>query len=393
MLRTRIVEIDGIRGWAALSVMMSHLIFGVFVNVTPSSMAYVLREFFELILGGTLDVALFFVVSGDALATSHWYQRHRENFTTKLVKRYCRLAIPIFCSCVLVWLLTKANLMFNRPASYILHTEDWLGRFLEKDFAIRDVLLYAGVTVFVTDEPRLALNPFLGTMRIEFLGSLIVFCYLVIEARSRYKATILVLLTGLFAGYDSFLACFPFGVLCSYLRSKGAFETIRQSHVAQGITAIVAFSSLAAGTYCNRIWPGWFLPSIAAACIMTFSVYGNRVLIHFLSIRLSRWLGRISFPLYLTHFPVIASFTSGLVVVAWTAGCFTPIAIWLIVIASATLSLLAAWVFLPVELLARRISGLVARMAFRVAERLSEIPFLPTRASYLNAIHDLRDGI
>jgi peptidoglycan/LPS O-acetylase OafA/YrhL len=90
---------------------------------------------------------------------------------------------------------------------------------------------------------------------------------------------------------------------------------------------------------------------------MAFSIYGNRALSHFLSIRLSRWLGQISFPLYLMHFPVIASFTTGLVVVTWTAGCFNPVTTWLIVLASASLSLLAAFVYLPVEVLTLRIAA------------------------------------
>src|SRR5262245_47966163 len=211
MVKPRVLELDGIRGWAALSVMMAHLIFGVFGNIQPPLIGTVSREFFELILGGTLDVALFFVVSGDALATAHWNRRHLDGFITKVLKRYCRLAIPIFGSCAVVFLLTKFHVTFTRPAAHIVHTDEWLGTFLDKEFVISDVLLYAALTVFVSDEPRVALNPFLGTMRIEFLGSLIVFGYLFVDVRIRYKVIILLLLTGLFATYDSFLACFPFG--------------------------------------------------------------------------------------------------------------------------------------------------------------------------------------
>jgi hypothetical protein len=47
----------------------------------------------------------------------------------------------------------------------------------------------------------------------------------------------------------SFLACFPFGILCGYFRSLGGFERLRQQSLMQVLTILTALAGLAAGTY------------------------------------------------------------------------------------------------------------------------------------------------
>ena len=65
------------------------------------------------------------------------------------------------------------------------------------------------------------------------------------------------------------------------------------------------------------------------------------------------------------HFPVIASFTSGSVVLAHAHGALGPATIWLIIASSTGLSVLVAVLFLPVEALTTRISDLVCRAVMR----------------------------
>ena len=50
--------------------------------------------------------------------------------------------------------------------------------------------------------------------------------------------------------------------------------------------------------------------SILIAVGLVFGLYSNQTCLRFFSNKLSRYLGRISFPLYLTHFAVLISFTS-----------------------------------------------------------------------------------
>ena len=147
--------------------------------------------------------------------------------------------------------------------------------------------------------------------------------------------------------------------MCSYFRSRGGFDWLRRQRVAQPLSILTAFTALVMATYCNRIWPGWLPPSIIGSCLLVLGVYASSPLSRFFAMRFSCWLGRISFPLYLTHFPVIASFTSCLVVQAHAHNALPPTTIWLIVFGSASLSLFSAVLFLPVEMLTVRISDII----------------------------------
>jgi peptidoglycan/LPS O-acetylase OafA/YrhL len=171
-----------------------------------------------------------------------------------------------------------------------------------------------------------------------------------------------------FVYFDSFLACFAFGIFCGYVRTRGVFDRLRNSTVARVVSFVAALASLIVGTYCNRIWPGWLLPSIVSSCILIFSVHSNEALIKYFSNGLSRWLGRLSYPLYLVQFPVIVSFTSYLVVSCNDAGLRGSRINWLVIFLSAIVSLAAAIVFRPVESLAHRAAD-VTSLGLRAAAK------------------------
>ena len=202
----RLYELDGLRGWAAVSVMLSHFLFGVFVKADPQVLTPLTKEFLEPLLGGTLDVAVFFVVSGEALSAPYWAKPSRKTVVRLAAKRYLRLTIPILASCLIVFALGKFGLLFHRQAASLLHVEDWLGTFLQKDFGVADLLGYAAVGVFCCHTQETSLNPFLGTMQAELLGSVLVFGYLLLDRSIRPKSIILLIAVVICLGFDSFLS-------------------------------------------------------------------------------------------------------------------------------------------------------------------------------------------
>jgi peptidoglycan/LPS O-acetylase OafA/YrhL len=361
----RLCELDGLRGWASVSVMLSHLLFGVFVRVDPPVLTPWIKGLLEPLLGGTLDVAVFFVVSGHALSISYWTKSSRKTVPELVARRYVRLTVPVLASCLIVFALDEFGLLFHREAASLLHVEDWLGTFLHGKNRIVDLLVYAAVGVFCCHTQDMSLNPFLGTMKAELAGSALVISYVVFDRRIGPKSIVLLSAFAIFLSFDSFLACFPIGVLCGYFQSRGYFRGLGGRSVIQIIANLAFCAALIVGTYCNRIWPGWLLPSIVASSVLVVSVHASGSLGQFFAWPFSRWLGRISFPLYLTHFPVIVSFTSGSVLLAHAYGALNPVIIWIIIISSAALSLLVAVFFLPTEALTVRLSDLVARLIVR----------------------------
>lgn len=364
-VRLRFPEVDGLRGWACVSVMLSHLFFGVFINADPPFISPYWRPLMEPFLGGTLAVAVFFTLSGDVLSASYWMHPSRVGLARHIVKRYTRLTIPILAASTVVFLLIKTGLTFNHEAGTVLHGEAWLGSFLRGDFSVLDVLWFSCITVFFDTQADRALIPFLWIMRFEMVGSLLVLVYLFadVQIRRRYAAIVFMLLICL--GADSMLACFPLGMLCGIARAEGGFAWLRRRAITEPI-AIAGFAlALVIGTWCNRTWQGFLAPSIVAGGLAVVCVYTSRGLTRAFSAPVSRWLGQISYPIFLLHFPVIVSFTSGMVLLAHAHGLLSPAMIWLIVAASAALCLFMSRLFRPIETYAARAGALACQVMLR----------------------------
>ena len=94
---------------------------------------------------------------------------------------------------------------------------------------------------------------------------------------------------------------------------------------------------------------------------MLFCIYANPMLCDWFRMPVSRWLGRISFPLYLLHFPVLASFTCGMVVLADHAGMLNNWIMGAIIAASVAISLALAVAFGPVEKFTRIVGDALCR--------------------------------
>ena len=365
--RRRYHEIDGLRGWACVSVMLSHLFFGVFIKAEPRFISPDWQLLMEPFLGGTLAVAVFFTLSGDVLSASYWLRPSRTELVRHTVKRYARLTIPVLAGSTVVFLLIKIGLTFNHEAAAVLHVEDWLGNFLRGDFSVLDLLRFSCITVYFEAPTERALLPFLWIMRIEILGSLLVLVYLFADFQIRRRYTAIVFMLLICLGADSMLACFPIGMLCAITRARGGFAWLRRQAITEPV-ALVGFAlALVIGTWCNRIWQGFLTPSVVAGGVAVACVYASERLSRFFSAPLSRWLGQISFPIFLLHFPVIVSFTSAMALLAHAYGLLSPVMIWLIVAASAALCLFISRLFRPVETWAARGGDLACDVMMRDA--------------------------
>ena len=186
--RVRLHEIDGLRGWAALSVVLFHLFWEMFGQLQPAFRS----PFLALLLDGRMDVAVFFVLSGDALSAAYWMRQSRASLARLAVKRYFRLGVPIFASSLIVFVLMKTGLIFSHQAAAMVGREDWLGLFLHYNYSVVGFIRYTAFGVFFNQTATGSLNPFLWPMQVELLGSILVFCYLLLDAHIRLKSVFLV---------------------------------------------------------------------------------------------------------------------------------------------------------------------------------------------------------
>jgi len=366
-VKSRIYFFDGLRGWAALTVLVHHIVLTFpelgFLRNTP------LRPFID----GTYAVYIFFVLSGVVLSIGYFSSNDTRILSELAIKRIPRLSIPILVSSIILVPLMKCGLFFNIKAAELEGGNAWLGSFYTftgsfiraVKFSVRDVFFhYNGINSY---------NSSLWTMPGEVSGSyLVVILLLLYKYLSKNN-----LLWGLLFIYvwfiDGILFSFMLGILVSniYVMHKNKITSMRfgKSIFLAGFIGAYFCSFLFSHFGSMYFWIGrlqQLMYSISAFSFVLLIVITKPLQIFF-SMRISRFLGKLSFPLYIVHIPIICTFTSYLIVHYWYAG--NNIRLIALVGLTIVLSMIAAYIFYPIEKISIKISGEICKYALHGSRR------------------------
>lgn len=312
VVQDRLAFLDGLRGWAALMVVLSHLL--VFF-VSGTSTAYA-DWYWAFPTDGNLAVFIFFVLSGFALSIGY-IQTHRMSLLTALcARRYLRLAIPILFASLLAYLLLVARLFYNIDAGKATGNH-WLTNFYGFAPDLVESIKFGVYGVFVSADVTRSYNPILWTMPVELFGSFIVFavCALFLHLKKRLFF-IAAILFYFYLTKNIYYFSFMVGMgiaLCYHHRDKAVFKQLRFA-IPLLLVGALYYSTVSLrgrGLPVPQVTRNDFL-SIAAASAMVFAAAFHGPFRRFLENPVSRYLGSISFPIYLTHFIVICTFSSGM---------------------------------------------------------------------------------
>lgn len=330
-----------------------HLTNETFGNLVPMFRS----DFLYFLLNGGLAVTVFFILSGDALSYGFSKKADFTLLDSLLIKRYFRLTVPILFSCVAVYALMLAAANHNVAAAKIIHREDWLGSFILFEPNLSSLLRYSFYQVYDGHSKAVSYNPFLWTMSIELVGSLLVFLYLYLSTRLKAPVKILYAVIVFLLVAQSFYCLFFIGILFARYRENGAFGRLRASRswnfAVMAILIAIAIAYTLSKKYPN-FWQYININAVTAAALV-FCFYTSNWTVSFFSSRFSRFLGEISFPLYLVHFSVIISLTSFLTVKFSELGALDTPHIFLIILLSAAVSITTAVIFRRVELSALKL--------------------------------------
>lgn len=320
----RIAYLEALRGIGAMQVVLLHFISAFApglmersLEVMTGARAVHLSPLF-LVYDGYSAVFLFFVLSGYVLTPS--FHRQLDRPASALVARIARLGVPALCSGLIgygVFMLfgrlnvTVAPMVNSTWFAPLWNVPPGLAATLQASFvsALFDPLFFTEASV----------NAPLWTMNWEFYGSVLVFLLVWVRSRSAALGWIATALAAAFF-LRSFYLSFVIGHALAVLRSAE-----RPPALPRG----VAWALLAAGgTICVRaeFWhPHWSEAACLAdtaylaACMppvlnqeklfgaaMIFGAVTQLTLLRrALSGPAMAALGRLSFPLYLTHWPVL----------------------------------------------------------------------------------------
>jgi peptidoglycan/LPS O-acetylase OafA/YrhL len=164
-------------------------------------------------------------------------------------------------------------------------------------------------------------------MPIELFGSFLVFafCYSIVRRAAGLR---IVLATAVITFFITEHFCLFFaGLAFAQLRQNGHFDKQRQWPFGRIAVPLLLLLCAAMDTldYALNLRLNFTLPLVfrfhaLLAVSIVYCIYCNSRLVCFFSNGISRWLGKVSFPLYLVHFSIICSLTSYLIIVARRTG-------------------------------------------------------------------------
>ncbi len=327
----RIHSLDTLRGLAALIVLANHLqhsflpsLFGTLAAESPGRLIMAPVAF---LLNGSCAVSLFFVLSGFVLSERFLASSNLASLPDAVVRRWPRLAGPALMVNLLSGLLMGWGLYAN--TSVADHNGAWWlkGLYNWRPAGLQDLFASAregAVTTFLSG--ACSYNGPLWTMHFELLGSMVVYvlsAFLVLGGKVMGGRLLLSLL-GLIYLRECFrfpfMACFILGVILAYVHTR--FNRIVWKNTPLLITGLI-LSILVGGMTLQEndlpdcIMKGLGIVSPSSSTALHYFLY-SCVAVYFLGTSLwcpafssflskpsLRHLGRLSFPIYLLHTPVI----------------------------------------------------------------------------------------
>lgn len=351
--RIRLSELDGLRGWAALSVVIFH----VFWESLGICFPIFRNPFTAGLMNGTLAVCIFFVVSGAALSAPFFQSRNRKVVLLGAIKRYPRLTLPILVATLATVWAGYFGLLHGSEAASILGRTDWLGLNNPAKLSLDALVKFAFFEVYIGPGSENNILPFLWTMPIEMLGSIVLFFYLALHDMLEKPLRLLAFLYVLILVLSPFLACFLAGAFLSALRVRGVSWQVMNRGVvgAASISVALIASSLLNGD--TRPSADYICSLIAAG--ICFVVMNNQLLRTFLAGNaVSRFLGEISFPIYLIQYLSLN------IVLAWWSihtSEMTDLAAFAMGMVTLISSIVLATIFRPIETVSHAVSRWLAK--------------------------------
>ena len=330
MGKGKMLPLEALRGVACIIVFLWHFSLAFYPAITglfDPSQGLIGSPFFFL-LNGNGAITFFFTLSGFVLTYRFFCDEDTEHIVTGVLKRYFRLMGPVLIIVMLSFSLANLNLYYYRDAA-TLSGSPWLAEFgfarasSSFYFSFPDAVSQGLFTSLLRGDS--AFNPILWTMRVQLIGSFIIFGAAPILAKvsKRQSFFLLLLFAGLFNFIQPYYLCFVLGSFLALQFSRNHISLGNYQAAACTVFSLFLFSFL----YARGVYSGWDLgmgimpdetlaiyANTIASVLAIMVVLGNKNIYSALDSRISKMLGNISFPLFLSHPLVFFSFSSWMLI-------------------------------------------------------------------------------
>ncbi len=261
----KLLSFEGLRGIAALVVVVWHIKLALWLNLSndvkaalssmPSPISRLIRAIIDGMQNGTLAVWIFWVMSAAVLslrffadAKDSTNSRSANYLEAAAVRRYPRLLVPVLASVLFAYGLHAWGLMHNVELAQELgpRYDEWLGKWYRDPPSLPAALKSAFWDTFFAYSDSTTYNCALWTMEKEFFGSLLLFAFLSLfgSRQSRFILYPVIAMANFFLGMHWINAFLVGIIICdvfTYLIQHETFANLEQSLFSQSFSAIDGF--------------------------------------------------------------------------------------------------------------------------------------------------------
>lgn len=361
----KLAHLEGLRGLAALVVLMCHIQLGFWPNLYTDMSAALppmwwfwnssITWAYASLLDGRLAVFVFWVMSAYVLSLGLFRASNaRPYLVAATAKRYFRLAGP----CLVIVLLVCAMMKIGPLPSTRLDNL-WLSTAYLFDPDWREALDFGLWQVYFAYPLSPHYNHVLWSIEYEMYGSLGCFALFALVGRWPYRWVVYIAggVALLLAKQPPYL-CFLVGfVLCDYDHPRAptrAWAWLRRAeqylwasrYWPVALLVIVAIWGKLLLFVVGRTGGDW--ANLAISCTLFYLVLRVRAARPWLASRPAAWLGKVSFSLYLVHQPLICSLGAWVYLHSPAEWAFVATCLASVVASLAVAALYWRWVDLPV---------------------------------------------
>ena len=352
----KINYLDGLRGVAAINVMIMHFFIilvpaMIYSDRMPSHLGNIEQIFSSTPLGligaGNFSVCIFFVLSGYVLTQKYFINRDKKIIISGAMRRYIRLFVPVLAVTILSFLMASTGVFHYYIETVMVSGNNNYDNYWTFTPDIVDAVKQAVWGSFFTGDDTY--NPVLWTMTTEFYGSMLVFAMALMFGVQRNRWTFYLAASVLFFNSYYFAFIIGMGLADTFNSKTSRFKADNKMIDNKIILSVILFSGLFLGSYPvgtvtnDSLYAflnnGLFeIPKltyhILGAGMIMFVLLNSRWLQQIFSSPVPVFLGKISYSLYLIHFLIISSFTCALflalhpILPYWTAAfisCFLSV--------------------------------------------------------------------
>jgi peptidoglycan/LPS O-acetylase OafA/YrhL len=325
----KINYLDGLRGVAAINVMIMHFFIilvpaMIYSDRMPSHLGNLEQIFSSTPLGligaGNFSVCIFFVLSGYVLTQKYFKNRDKKIIISGAMRRYIRLFVPVLAVTILSFLMASTGVFHYYIETVMVSGNNNYDNYWTFTPDIVDAVKQAVWGSFFTGDDTY--NPVLWTITTEFYGSMLVFAMALMFGVQRNRWTFYLAASVLFFNSYYFAFIIGMGFADTFNSKTSIFKTDNKI-----ILSVILFSGLFLGSYpvgtvTNDSLYAFLNNGLFEIPKLTYHILGAGMIMYVLLN--SRWLqqifsspvpvflGKISYSLYLIHFLIISSFTCAL---------------------------------------------------------------------------------